>query len=126
VALRERNRGKNAPKSLTAAGRELWLATQRHLRDQGTWRDCDAPLLEQYVHGVLTAALAREEIERSGPTSSTADGRPMAHPLIKVARDAEADARAVAADLLLTPASRRRAGVDVVPDAPPDWMPGVG
>ena len=75
---------------------------------------------------MLTADAARRALEEEGLTTQTADGRAIAHPLVRVAREAEADARAAATALLLTPAARRRAGVDAVPDAVPDWMgPGV-
>ncbi len=104
-------RGLNAPKDLDQDGRELWAAAQRQLREQGTWRDTDASLLEQFVRSVRTAVLARAQLAAEGITSTTRDGRPTAHPCVKIAREAESDARAAAADLLLTPASRRRAGV---------------
>lgn len=84
------------------------------------------PVLAAYVRSCLTADQARRTLEEEGLTTQTADGRAIAHPLIRVAREAEADARAAATALLLTPAARRRAGVDAVPDAVPDWMPGPG
>ena len=120
-------RATNSPFERDSAGWRLWRRVIHALQVQGTWRDEDAPLLEQYVRSVLASVRARELLEEAGLTSVSADGRPVAHSLIKIARDAEADARAVAADLLLTPASRRRAGVDLAPDTvPPEWMSGVG
>jgi P27 family predicted phage terminase small subunit len=103
----------------------LWIDTVHALRSQGSWRDEDGSLLAAYVRSVLTADQARRTLEEEGLTTRTKDGRAIAHPLIRVAREAEADARAAATALLLTPASRRRAGVDAVPDSLPDWMPGV-
>jgi len=122
-----KQRATNSPFPYQSAGWQLWHRAILALQAQGTWRAEDAPLLHQYVRSVLAADHARADLDESGLTSVSADGRPVAHPLIKVARDAEADARAVAADLLLTPASRRRAGLDMAPDAvPPAWMSGVG
>ena len=115
-----------APYPRRSAGWLLWLETIHALKAQGTWRDEDVPLLASYTHSVLTADQARRTLEEDGLTTLTADGRAIAHPLIRVAREAEADARAAATALLLTPAARRRAGVDEVPDAVPDWMPGPG
>ncbi len=116
-----------APYPRRSAGWLLWLETIHALKAQGTWRDEDVPLLASYTHSVLTANQARRTLEEEGLTTQTKDGRAVAHPLIRVAREAEADARAAATALLLTPAARRRAGVDAVPDAVPDWMgpPGV-
>ena len=39
-------------------------------------------------------------------------GQLLAHPALKVARDAESDARAAAGELLLTPAARARHGLE--------------
>lgn len=114
-----------APYPRRSPGWNLWLETIHALKAQGTWRDEDGPLLAQYCRSVLTADQARRALDEEGLTTQTADGRAIAHPLIRVAREAEADARAAATALLLTPAARRRAGVDAVPDAVPDWMPGV-
>jgi P27 family predicted phage terminase small subunit len=114
-----------APFPRRSPGWLLWHDTVHALKAQGTWRDEDVPLLASYTHSVLTADQARRTLEEEGLTTQTADGRAIAHPLVRVAREAEADARAAATALLLTPASRRRAGVDAVPDAVPDWMPGV-
>ena len=102
----------NAPQGLDSAGKELWHSAQSTLRKQGTWNDSDGPLLHHYVLAIDIAAKARKVLERTGPESRTADGRPAPHPQVKVARDAEADARAIATALLLTPQSRSRAGVE--------------
>ncbi len=115
-----------APFPRRSPGWLLWIDTVHALRSQGTWRNEDVPLLASYTHSVLTADAARRALEEEGLTTQTADGRAIAHPLVRVAREAEADARAAATALLLTPASRRRAGVDAVPNAIPDWMPGPG
>jgi P27 family predicted phage terminase small subunit len=108
---KRRERGLNAPEDLDQDGRDRWFAGQRQLREQSTWRDTDSSLLAAFVRSVRTAAVARAQLAEEGITTTTRDGRPAAHPCVKIAREAEADARAAAADLLLTPASRRRAGV---------------
>ncbi len=116
-----------APFQRRSPGWLLWLEAVHALKAQGSWRDEDGPLLEGYVRSVITADQARRTLEEDGLTTQTKDARRVAHPLIRVAREAEGDARAAATALLLTPAARRRAGVDAVPDAVPDWMgpPGV-
>ncbi len=111
-----------APFPRRSPGWLLWIDTVHALRSQGSWRDEDTPLLASYTHSVLTADAARRTLEEEGLTTQTADGRAVAHPLVKIAREAEGDARAAATALLLTPASRRRAGVDQVPDTPPSWL----
>ncbi len=114
-----------APFPRRSPGWLLWHDTVHALEAQGSWRREDGSLLAAYVRSVLTADEARRALEVEGLTTRTKDGRAVAHPLVRVAREAEADARAAATALLLTPASRRRAGVDAAPDAIPDWMPGV-
>ena len=111
-----------SPYPRRSPGWNLWLETIHALKAQGTWRDEDVPLLASYARSVLTADAARRALEEEGLTTQTKDGRAIAHPLVRVAREAEADARAAATALLLTPASRRRAGVDAVPDTPPSWL----
>ncbi len=87
--------------------RKLWLDAQRALREQGTWANTDAPLLESYCRSVTLARTARAAIAVE-PFITGSRGQPVPHPGIKMARDAEADARAAAAALLLTPEARQR------------------
>src|SRR6188472_2156817 len=110
------------PDDFTDEQRKVWLQAQHQLRTQGTWKPADRDLLEQYTRAVVLARQARlDAAER--PVVEGSAGQPVPSPSTKIARDAEADARAAAADLLLSPASRRRAGVDSAPDeAPADWM----
>jgi len=105
-------RQQTPPKDFDPRARGIWKAAQGLLRRQGTWRPADRELLAQYVRNVSAAHAARAQLAKEGITTTTHDGRPIPHPCVKIARDAEADARSTAADLLLTPASRKRAGVE--------------
>jgi len=96
-----------APAAFTGDGRLLWQEVQRHLRRQGTWQDADCPLLESYCRAVMLARTARATASVE-PFITGSRGQPVPHPGIKMARDAEADARAAAAALLLTPEARKR------------------
>ena len=111
MAPRERIRGLNAPKGLDAAGRELWITTQRHLRAQGTWKDADAPLLESFVRAVALARTARAAAADE-PFVPGSKGQLVPHPGLKVAAEADATACRYAGALLLTPQARQRAGVE--------------
>lgn len=90
--------------------RTLWRSTQRRLRRQGTWQDGDCELLERYVRAVVLYRTARTAAEGS-PWTKGSKGQLVAHPAVKVAREAAHDAHTFASELLLTPKSRARAGV---------------
>jgi len=97
-----------APAGLTDThSRKLWLDAQRALREQGTWANTDAPLLEAYVRSVLLARRAREAAGAE-PFVSGSRGQLVPHPGLKVAADAEAAACRAAGALLLTPEARKR------------------
>jgi P27 family predicted phage terminase small subunit len=81
------------------------------LRDQGTWQASDAAALERYVRSLARAACARAIVAREGLTTLGGRDQPVAHPAVRIARDAERDAAEYARDLLLTPRSRRLAGL---------------
>jgi P27 family predicted phage terminase small subunit len=111
------------PETFAADERKVWNAAQKQLRAQGTWRDVDRELLATYCRNVVAAREARV-VAASEPYVEGSAAQPVAHPAIKVAREAESDARAAAEALLLTPSARRRAGLDSAPDeTPADWMP---
>jgi len=95
------------PEDLDEEAKALWRRVQRHLREQGTWADTDAELLESYVRAVMTARAARAAAA-DDPFVSGSKGQLVAHPGLKVAADAEAAAHTFARSLLLTPESRRR------------------
>ena len=84
---------------------------RQQLRDQGTWQESDAALLERYVKALGRAAAARAIVERDGLISTGGRDQPIAHPAVRIARDAERDGAEYARDLLLTPRARRLAGL---------------
>jgi P27 family predicted phage terminase small subunit len=99
------------PPELDKRARRLWQQTLAQLKAQGTWKDTDWPLLERYVRAWERALLAREGMGGEVTTKGSM-GQLVQHPNLKTARDAEHDAHQYATDLLLTPASRKRAGLD--------------
>src|SRR3954447_22908411 len=104
-------RGPRAPNALDDPGRELWADTVRALIAQGTWAgDHDREALHRYVTAVRTAHVMRAAAECQ-PLVKGSTGQVVAHPGFRVAAEADRDAARYAADLLLTPAARKRAGV---------------
>ena len=102
-----------APSTLSEEGKQLWKRTQRALREQGTWQDAtDPPLLEAWVRAVVLARSARALADRE-PIVAGSRGQPVANPLLKVAAESEARAMKYASELVLTPASRRKHGIEV-------------
>jgi P27 family predicted phage terminase small subunit len=101
----------NAPHDFTEPMRVIWRKTIRQLHEQGTWQDSDVGCLERYVRAVFRAQAARTIVASEGMTAEGSNGQPVAHPALRIAREAERDAAEYARDLLLTPAARRRAGV---------------
>jgi len=103
--------GIKAPPGLTDGERRVFLAVRRQLQEQGTWQRSDADALERYVHAIVRSAQAREIVAREGLTALGGRDQPVAHPAVRIARDAERDAAEYARDLLLTPRARRLAGL---------------
>ena len=99
------------PADLDEAAVALWNRVLRELREQGTWQASDVGALERYVRAVRRAAAARELVGLEGMTTTGARGQLVAHPALRIARDAERDAHDYAAALLLTPRARRLAGI---------------
>lgn len=95
------------PKDLPKPGKTLWNSTQEQLREQGTWQDTDAPLLEQYVRTILLAQSARKAVAAEPFVTGSRD-QLVAHPGVRVASEAARDAERYAKALLLTPESRSR------------------
>lgn len=98
------------PHGLDAKARTLWNLTWRALMAQGTWQPSDVEALARYVAAVQTARTMRTAAQ-DRPWVEGSTGQLVAHPGWKVAADADRDAHRYAEALLLTPASRRRAGV---------------
>lgn len=108
------------PDDFAEESRSLWLRVQRQLRDQGTWQDTDAPLLESYTRAVALARSARLAAAEE-PFVEGSKGQLVAHPGLKVAAEAERDACRFATALLLTPEARKRH--DVTPAESGDALP---
>ena len=64
-------------------------------------------MLEAYCRSVVRARAAHA-VAQECPFTNGSTGQTVAHPAIRVAREAEADARAAAQALLLTPEMRKR------------------
>jgi P27 family predicted phage terminase small subunit len=83
------------------------------LISQNTLVDSDASLLKAYVAKIMLAERSRDVAEKDGPFVKGSRGQLVAHPGLKIAREAEADAVSLARQLLLTPYSRKAAGIQV-------------
>lgn len=93
------------PDDFSRKMKAAYSKVRRQLTEQGTWKDMDAPTLALLIRSWDRAERVREEL---GDTL-TAEGskeQVIAHPLLRVLRDAEQDAHRYATDLLLTPAAR--------------------
>jgi P27 family predicted phage terminase small subunit len=107
------------PADFDREAKATWRVALAELERDGSWTPAVAPLLEAYCRALATARMARTRIayrfERFGEaqayfsTGSTKQLCP--HPDLAISRAAEADARALAEALLLSPSARRRAGV---------------
>lgn len=100
------------PSDLDRRHRFVYRRTREQLREQNTWKASDAPLLARYVYALQRAADARAELERIGQvTVEGSKGQTVAHPLVRIIREAEQDADKRADMLLLSPQARQRADV---------------
>jgi P27 family predicted phage terminase small subunit len=106
-----RSRPVPAPADLDREGALLWHQTQRQLRRQGSWQDTDREALERYVRAVTLYRSARVAAE-SEPFVEGSKGQLVAHPGMKLAREAAQDAHRYAEALLLTPEARKRHGIE--------------
>lgn len=102
------------PDDLDNEARALWRKTRKQLQAQGTWQDQDKTTLERYIRAEARARLAREE-RGERMTTLGSKGQEVAHPLLRVEREAEQDAQRYAEALLLPASARQRA--DVKPPA---------
>ena len=103
------------PPDFSDEARAVWKRAQSELRAQGTWRNVDGALLEAYCRSVVRARVAHA-VAQECPFTKGSAGQTVAHPAIRVAREAEADARAAAQALLLSPEMRKRHELDAAPD----------
>jgi phage terminase small subunit len=98
------------PQDLPDWAKKIYRESKKELKEQETWTEVNAPLLESYVRSLVVARGAREE--RGGHlTTEGSMGQIVEHPLIKVERQAYLDAKQYAVELLLSPAARKRAEV---------------
>jgi P27 family predicted phage terminase small subunit len=113
------------PDTLDRFGRALWTRTIRELKAQSTWSPSDSPLLARYCTSVQVGRLARGRIAanaaRIGDRAYVTEGsrgQLIQHPDVKTARDADRDASAYAAELLLSPKARAQHAVRTPPTGP--------
>lgn len=90
----------------------VWRRVLRACQDQGTWDDRDLDLLLELVEWRRLADHHQREADDDPYTEHRESGRVFAHPGFDKARDARREARELAGQLLLTPESRRAAGLD--------------
>lgn len=102
----DRHRRISCPTSLIGEPWEsMWEEAQGQLREQGTWRVTDAPMLQAMIELRRQAATARLE-GFATPIVIGSTGQETANPLFAVADRAEALAARLATDLMLTARSR--------------------
>ena len=108
------------PGDLDTTSKALYRKTKEQLEAQGTWESSDRELLARYIRSLERARIARDALrdEKGRPrfTCVGSQGQLVQHPDLKTAREAERDAHEYAKELLLTPAARKRAEVEVKRD----------
>lgn len=105
----------------------MWQEAQGQLRDQGTWRVTDAPMLHAMIELRRQAATARRE-GAAEPIVIGSTGQPSANPLLAVADRAESLAAQLADRLMLTAKARtasERDGGKADDGAPGDEFAGL-
>lgn len=100
------------PASFDEESKRLHATTLKALQEQGTWRDHDIELLNDYVRRSQDARTFRMARERSGDFQESKAGRVFAHPAIDKERDARRDVQALRDALVLTPDARKKHGRD--------------
>lgn len=100
------------PADFDAESIELHETTLKALQEQGTWRDHDIELLNDYVRRSQDARVFRAAVEADGRFTSSAGSRIFAHPGIDKERDARRDVQSLREALVLTPDARKKHGRD--------------
>lgn len=100
------------PAGFDEQSKRLHATTLKALQEQGTWRDHDIELLNDYVRRSQDARLFREAREDAGDFQSSNSGRVFAHPAIDKERDARRDVQSLRDALVLTPDARKKHGRD--------------
>lgn len=110
------DRRTNPPKDLDSHHRHVYKALRREMRALGTWRDQDMHALASCVRCLQTVNHATAELEayraeHGKLTVAGSKGQEVAHPLVRVIREAQADYASWLGRLLLTPEARAKADV---------------
>lgn len=103
-ADREQSLGER-PADIEGRGIRTWNEVKQHLEKSNLWQPVFGEILANYVRAVLLADEARGLVEDSGPTTIGSQGQVVAHPNVKLRRDAELDVLKYAEALLITPGS---------------------
>jgi P27 family predicted phage terminase small subunit len=99
------------PADFDDQSRRLHAVTLEALQTQGTWRDHDIELLNDYVRRSQDARLFRQALDDDGRFFNS-KGRIYAHPAIDKERDARRDVQQLREALVLTPDARKKHGRD--------------
>lgn len=97
------------PAEFDGGAQQLWRVTLQALQEQGTWRDHDIELLNDYCRRSMDARTFRQALEDDG-RFTVSKGRIYAHPAIDKERDARRDVQALRDALVLTPDARKKHG----------------
>ncbi len=99
------------PADLDSDAAAIWRETERALDVQGTYDPVtDREALKRYCNAVSTAKRMRTDAQAE-PWVTGSAGQIAPHPGWRLAAEANRDAARYAADLLLTPTARKRAGI---------------
>lgn len=112
------------PADFDATARRAWRVALAELQTVGSWTPATGELLAAYCRALMAARLARERIARRAAehgddeayTTHGSQGQKVQAPDLKTMRDAERDAVGYAAALMLTPAARKRLGIEAQRD----------
>jgi P27 family predicted phage terminase small subunit len=92
--------------------KRLHAETLEALQKQGTWRDHDIELLNDYVERSQDVREFKQARRRDNDFQRSKTGRVFAHPAIDKERDARRDVQALRDALVLTPDARKKHGRD--------------
>lgn len=106
-ADREQSLGERPP-DITGRGKRIWNEVKAFLEDEDLWQPVFGEVLANYVRCILIADDARKAIEKSGLTTTGSTGQKVAHPNVKMRRDAELDVLKYAQALLITPEAQKK------------------
>lgn len=96
------------PADIEGQGIRIWNDVKGFLETEDLWQPVFGEVLANYVRSVLVAQEARKQIKKSGSTTNGSQGQLVAHPNVKLRRDAELDVLKYAQALLITPEAHKR------------------